>query len=92
MVLLRDTRRFELTVEPLYNVWVATLRGFTPGSLLPTTYLLRHCTTRAEAILALQRRWHVLFPEEEVLVWQEPTAFTTTQAPHRPRPSEGRPT
>ena len=54
MVLLRDTRRFEITVEERDGMWIAKLQGFIPDRLYPTLYLLRQCTTRQGAIEALQ--------------------------------------
>lgn len=72
MILLRDTHRYELTVEAFADVWVAKIFGFVPGRLMPTHYLLRQCDTRQEAIAALLRKWRLLFPDEEPLVWREP--------------------
>jgi hypothetical protein len=72
MILLRDAQRYELTVEASGDVWVAKIFGFVPGRLMPTHYLLRQYDTRQEAITALLRKWHLLFPEEEPLVWREP--------------------
>jgi hypothetical protein len=73
MILLRDTQRYELTVEAFGDVWAAKIFGFVPERLLPTSYLLRHCDTREDAIAAIQRKWHVLFPDEEPLIWHDPT-------------------
>jgi hypothetical protein len=72
MILLRDTQRYELTVEALADVWVAKIFGFVEGRLMPTQYLLRQCDTRQEAIAAVLRKWHILFPDEAPLVWREP--------------------
>jgi hypothetical protein len=72
MILLRDTHRYELTVEALGDVWVAKIFGFVPDRLMPTQYLLRQCDTRQEAITALLRKWHILFPDEAPLVWRDP--------------------
>jgi hypothetical protein len=92
MVLFRDTRRFEMTIAAFYGLWVVKVQAFVPGYLYPTTYLLQNFATHAEAILALQRKWRLLFPDEEALVWQEPTALTLPQSPRRPPPPEGRTT
>ena len=90
MVLLRDTRRFEITVEERDGMWVAKLQGFIPDRLYPTLYLLQQCTTRQAAIEALQRKWHLLFPDEDALVWHEPAMLASPSPPRRPRYPEGR--
>ena len=90
MVLLRDTRRFELTVEEQAGLWVAKLQAFVPGRLHPTLYLLQTWTTRQEAIAALQRKWRILFPDEEALAWQDPVLALVPSPPRRPRYAEGR--
>ena len=90
MVLFRDTRRFEITVEEQADLWVAKLQAFVPDRLYPTLYLLRTCTTRQEAIEALRRKWRILFPDEETLAWHEPVPVLLPSPPHRPRHSEGR--
>jgi len=90
MVLLRDTRRFELTVEEQAGLWVAKLQAFVPDRLYPTLYLLQTCTTRQEAIEALRRRWRILFPDEEALSWHEPVPVLLPSPPRRPRHSERR--
>jgi hypothetical protein len=90
MVLLRDTRRFEITVEEQAGLWVAKLQAFVPGRLYPTLYLLRTCTTRQEAIEALRRKWRILFPDEEALAWHDPVSVLLPSPPRRPRHTEGR--
>jgi hypothetical protein len=72
MIIWRDTQRYELTVEVFGDVWVAKIFGFLPERFLPTHYLLRQCDSREAAIVAIQRRWHILFPDEPPLVWREP--------------------
>ena len=89
MVIVRDTRRFELTLEDHNGVWVAKLQAFVPGRLYPTSYLLRQFATRQEAIEALARKWHILFPDEAALVWHDPIVSPPSQ-PRRPRRIEGR--
>jgi len=90
MVLLRDTRRFEITVEEQAGLWVAKLQAFVPGRLYPTLYLLRTCTTRQEAIEALRRKWRILFPDEEALAWHDPVSVLLPSPPRRLRHTEGR--
>jgi hypothetical protein len=90
MVVLRDTQRFELTVEEQAGLWVARLQAFVPGRLYPTLYLLQTYTTRQEAIAALQRKWRILFPEEEALAWHDPVPVLVPSPPRRSRHSEGR--
>jgi hypothetical protein len=90
MVLLRDTRRFEITVEEQAGLWVAKLQAFVPGRLYPTLYLLRTCTTRQEAIEALRRKWRILFPDEEAFTWHDPVSVLFPSPPRRPRHTEGR--
>jgi hypothetical protein len=89
MVLFRDTRRFEITVEEQASLWVAKLQAFIPGRLYPTLYLLQTWTTRQEAIEALQRKWRVLFPDEEALAWHDPVPVSLPSPPRRPPHSEG---
>lgn len=90
MVLFRDTRRFEVTLEERYGAWQARLQALSPDRLYPTVYLLHTYTTREEALGALQRRWHTLFPDEEPLAWHEPMLVTPPPSPpRRPRASEG---
>ena len=90
MVLLRDTRRFEITVEEQADLWVAKLQAFVSDRLYPTLYLKQTYTTRQEAIEALKRKWRILFPDEEALTWREPVPGVWPSPPRRPRPSEGR--
>ena len=90
MVLLRDTRRFELTVEEQAGLWVGKLQAMVPGRLYPTLYLLQTYTTRQEAIDALRRKWHLLFPDEEALAWHDPVPVLLPSPPRRPRHSERR--
>ena len=72
MVVFHESRRFELTVTAHYEEWVARLLECVPGRLLPTQHLLRAFDTRQEAINALLRKWRVLFPDAEPLLWREP--------------------
>lgn len=88
MVLFRDDRRFELTLEERDGVWQARLQAFVPERLYPTVYLRHAYTTRQEALAALQRRWHALFPDEEPLTWREPALTAFPVPPRRPRPPE----
>jgi len=88
MVIFRDTRRFELTLAEHHGTWVATLQAFVPDRLYPTSYLLQQFSTRQEAIAALVRKWHILFPDEAPLVWHDPVS--PTSPPRRPRRPEGR--
>ena len=53
MVLFRDTRRFEITIEEQTGLWVAKLQAFVPDRLYPTLYLLQTWATRQEAIEAV---------------------------------------
>ena len=85
MVLLRDTRRFEITVEERDGMWIAKLQGFIPNRLYPTLYLLRQCTTHQIAIEALRSKWHLLFPDEDTLVWHEPAMLASPSPPRRAR-------
>ena len=90
MVLLRDTRRFEITIEERTGQWVAKLQAFVPDRLYPTVYLLQTWATRQEAIAAVQRKWHILFPDEEVFTWHDPGPVSLSSLARRPRQSEGR--
>ena len=90
MVLLRDTRRFEITVEEQAGLWVAKLQAFVPDRLYPTLYLLQTWATQQEAIAALRRKWHILFPDEDALTWHDPALVSLPSSPRRPRHSEGR--
>jgi hypothetical protein len=92
MVIFHDSRRFELTVAAHYDEWVARLEECVPGRLIPTQHLLRAFDTRQEAITALVRKWHLLFPDAEPLVWREPPAVQpqrlSRKRPHPPRSQE----
>ena len=90
MVIFRDTRRFELTLEDYHGTWVAKLQAFVPDRLYPTSYLLQQFATRQEAIAALVRKWHTLFPDEAALVWHDPVTASSPNPPRRPRRPEGR--
>jgi hypothetical protein len=90
MVLFRDTRRFEMTVEEHDGMWVAKLQGFVPDRLYSTLYLLHQCDTRQAAIEALRRKWRTLFPDEDALVWHDPVTLAPPNLPRRPRYPEGR--
>jgi hypothetical protein len=46
--------------------------------------------TRQEAIAALQRKWHILFPDDEALAWHDPVPAPLPSLPRRPPHSEGR--
>ena len=91
MVIVRDTRRFELTVVSKEDVWVAHLNEWVPGRLWPTKHVLRDFDARQEAIDALLRKWHILFPDEPELEWRESTIWPLPQLPrrrHRPTPKD----
>ena len=90
MVIFQDARRFELTLNEHYDTWVAKLQAFVPDRLYPTSYLLQQFATRQEAIAALGRKWHILFPDEAVLVWHDPVMVSSLSSPRRPRRPEGR--
>jgi hypothetical protein len=90
MVLFRDTRRFEITIEEQTDLWVARLQAFVPDRLYPTVYLLQTCATRQEALAAVQRKWRMLFPDEEAFTWHDPVPVLLASVPRRPRHSEGR--
>lgn len=92
MVILRDTRRFEMTVEAYGGSFLAKLQGFVPGRLYPTLYLMREVTTRTEAITAVMRAWQRLFPDEEPLHWHEPALPLLSSIPRRSRHTAGRET
>ncbi len=89
MVIFRDSRRFELTLEDHNGTWSAKLQAFVPGRLYPTSYLLQRFATRQEAIDALVRKWHVLFPDEAALEWHDSVSLSPSSQPHRPRRIEG---
>ena len=90
MILFRDTRRFEITVQEQAGLWIAKLQAFVPDRLYPTLYLLQTWTTRQEAIEALRRKWHLLFPDEEALAWHDPVPVPLPGHPRRLRHSDGR--
>ena len=90
MVVFRDTRRFEITTEEQTGLWVAKLQAFVPDRLYPTLYLLQTYTTRQEAIEAVQRKWRILFPDEEAFTWHDPVPVLVASLARRPRHSEGR--
>jgi hypothetical protein len=90
MVLFRDTRRFEITIEEQTGLWVAKLQAFVPDRLYPTLYLLQTCATPQEALEAVKRKWRLLFPDEEAFIWHDPAPVVLSSLPRRPRPSEGR--
>ena len=87
MIMFRDTHRFELTVEPHYDTWVARLQEWVPGRLRPTPHLLRSFDTRQDAIDALLRKWRVLFPDAEPLTWREPAVQSNRSLSRRRRPA-----
>jgi hypothetical protein len=89
MVLLRDTRRFEITIEEQTGLWVAKLQAFVPDRLYPTLYLLQTWATRQEAIAAVTRKWRILFPDEETFTWHDPVPVSLPSLTRRPRHSEG---
>ena len=89
MVIFCEARRFELTIEGHGEAWVARLYEFVPGRLFPTLHVMRTFDTRPQAIEALRRKWHVLFPEEAPLVWREPPTLRLQQSSRRRRPSGG---
>jgi hypothetical protein len=70
MIIIKDSHRFELTVDEFYDEWLATLREYVPGRLHPTLHLLSAFHSRESAIEGLRRRWHVLFPDQSPLVWR----------------------
>lgn len=87
MVVLRDTRRFELTVVWQEDVWIARLQEWVPGRLRPTQHVLRAFASRQEAIDALVRKWRLLFPDESELQWREPNIRQQPQLLRRRRQS-----
>jgi hypothetical protein len=38
----------------------------------------------------VQRKWRILFPDEEALTWHDPVPVLLSSLPRRPRHSEGR--
>jgi hypothetical protein len=89
MVLFRDTRRFEITIEEQAGLWVAKLQAFVPDRLYSTLYLLQTWATRQEAIEAVTRKWRILFPDEEAFTWHDPVLVSLPSLTRRPRHSEG---
>jgi hypothetical protein len=89
MVLFRDTRRFEITIEEQAGLWVAKLQAFVPDRLYSTLYLLQTWATRQEAIEAVTRKWRILFPDEEAFTWHDPVPVSLPSLTRRPRHSEG---
>jgi hypothetical protein len=85
MVIVKDSHRFEATIDALYDEWLARLQEFVPGRLYPTQHLLRTFATRQEAIAALVRKWQVLFPDEPALEWYEPPTVLHRLRADRPR-------
>lgn len=92
MVVLRDARRFELTVMREDDTWVARLHEWVPGRLRPTTHVLRALDSRQQAIDALLHKWRILFPDEPPLEWREVTIRQAPQLPRRQRRSTPRKT
>jgi hypothetical protein len=86
MVIFKDRRRFELTVDEREGEWQAALREFVPGRLYPTQHLLRAFGTRQAAIESLIRKWHILFPDDAPFAWHEPppVSVPSRAAPARP--------
>jgi len=68
------------------GLWVAKLQAFVPDRLYPTLYLLQTWTTQQEALAAVQRKWRILFPDEEALVWHAPGPVSLPGPVRRPRP------
>ncbi len=85
MVVLHDSRRFELTVVAEDEVWVARLNEWVPGRLWPTKHVLRAFESHDDAIDALARKWRILFPDGPALEWREPTVRQPPQLPRRRR-------
>jgi hypothetical protein len=84
MVIFKDTRRFELTVDEYDGEWLARLQEVVPGRPCVTLHLLRTFGTRQVAIDALIRKWHVLFPDDAALVWRDPPPVPSLPQPHSP--------
>jgi hypothetical protein len=38
----------------------------------------------------VQRKWRILFPDEEAFTWHDPAPVSLSSPARRPRPSEGR--
>ncbi len=85
MVIFHESRRFELTVEAQHGTWTARFYEWVPGRLQPTLHLLRSFATRDDAIEAMRRKWHVLWPQAEPLIWRDP-AVRERRPPARKRP------
>jgi hypothetical protein len=86
MVILKDSRRFEMTVDEDDGEWVVKCYEYVLGRLVPTLHLLRRCTSRQAAIDAVVRKWGRLFPEEAALVWRDPPPMTArTRLQREPR-------
>jgi hypothetical protein len=83
MVIFKDLRCFELTVHEYYDEWLARLQEVVPGRPCLTLHLLRTFATRQAAVAALVRKWHVLFPDDAMLVWREPSSGPQP-TPYRP--------
>ena len=86
MVIFKDTCRFELTVDEFYDEWLARLQEVVPGRPCVTLHLLRTFGTRQAAVDALIRKWHVLFPDDAALVWQDPPPVPPLPQPLSPAP------
>ena len=84
MVIFKDMRRFEFSVDKHYDEWLAKLQEVVPGRVCSTLHLLRAFATRQAAIDALVRKWHVLFPDDAALVWREPLPVPPPPPLHRP--------
>ncbi len=87
MIIFKGERRFELTVDERDGEWVVMLRGYVPGRLYPTQHLWRAFGTREAAIDALKRKWQALFPDDDPLIWREPSAMPVQRHAYRHRDS-----
>jgi hypothetical protein len=76
MVIFKDSRRFEITVDEDAGEWLVKFYEYVPGRLVPTRHLHHRCVTRQAAIDTAVRKWHVLFPDAAALVWREPPLLT----------------
>jgi hypothetical protein len=72
MVIFKDARRFEITVDEDAGEWLVKFYEYVPGRFVPTLHLRHRCVTRQAAIDTAVRKWHSLFPDEAALVWREP--------------------
>jgi hypothetical protein len=89
MVIFKDVRRFEMTVEEDAGEWVAKCYEYVPERPAPTLHLLRGCPSRQAAIDAVVRKWRILFPDEAPLVWREPPhIMPRSRPPKGPRRAE----